>query len=257
LVYQICRVLFLSFFPLLACVAPCLLFLSVWFGPCVLQSWLRRAYMQGLSDSLAVMDAAVKQIPRDQDNDAEHWTTVDLDRTNVRLKMVSRLLKGFQIFLGLVGKNLLYSHAVESRFRDLLIVCNVQASNGPIDEDGLYYLANAQSSSTSSGGSSNHRRNRNAEDAPPRKTRRTDALQQMEDELDKEADREGVVRFGSNSSSGVIKVCVCVCACVRMVFGFVCYLWKRDPMVHGHREPFAKRLMQSPWNGSNHRPLHA
>jgi hypothetical protein len=146
-----------------------------------------------------------------------------LDRTNVRLKMVSRLLKGFQIFLGLVGKNLLYSHAVESRFRDLLIVCNVQASNGPIDEDGLYYLANAQSNSTSSGGSSNHRQNRNAEDAPPRKTRRTDALQQMEDELDKEADREGVVRFGSNSSSGVIKVCVCVNVCVWCLALFVTF----------------------------------
>ena len=67
---------------------------------------------------------------------------MDKDKTNVRQKAKNKLIKGFSIYMVFMGKNFPYDGKTESRYRDLLIVCNVQPSSGPVDMDSLLKQAN-------------------------------------------------------------------------------------------------------------------
>lgn len=49
--------------------------------------------------------------------------------------------QGFSIYLVLMGKNYAYESKTEDRYRNILIVCNVQPSSGPIDTDALSHQA--------------------------------------------------------------------------------------------------------------------
>jgi hypothetical protein len=40
-----------------------------------------------------------------------------------------------------MGKNYIFEKKMESRYMEVLIVCNLQESNSPIDKDGLRYMA--------------------------------------------------------------------------------------------------------------------
>ena len=116
------------------------------------------------------MVSLFNSIPRDADHTAELWTTVDKNKDNVRSKAVYRLLPGFSLYLTLMAKNFTFETKSESRwvffriqclacyeqltlvamrrYRDLLIACNVQASSGPTDTEGLYYMLDKPSASS-------------------------------------------------------------------------------------------------------------
>lgn len=85
---------------------------------------------------------------RDDDYESEMWTTVDPNKTNIRSKGVYRIVKGFGPFWLLIGKNFLYEKKTEERYRDMLIVCNIQPSNGPVDLDGMHRALSAAASSS-------------------------------------------------------------------------------------------------------------
>lgn len=93
--------------------------------------------VQGPPDRFDTVNQLLNSIPRDGDYDSELWTTVDKDKTNVRQKAKSKLVKGFSIYMVFMGKNFPYDGKTESRYRDLLIVCNVQPSSGPVDMESL------------------------------------------------------------------------------------------------------------------------
>ncbi len=59
---------------------------------------------------------------------------------NIRDKLVYKLLAGYQMYLCLMGKNYIFEKKMESRYMEVLIVCNLQESNSPIDKDGLRYI---------------------------------------------------------------------------------------------------------------------
>lgn len=64
---------------------------------------------------------------------------MDKDKSNIRSKGVSKLIRGFSIYLVAFAKNQPYEQASEQRYRDLLIVCNILPANFTIDKDGLYH----------------------------------------------------------------------------------------------------------------------
>ena len=75
------------------------------------------------------------------------------------------------------------------RYRDLLIVCNVQASSGPNDTAGLYYMLDREGNARD-GGSDNN---------PPDMRR---MMQRFEDGMDAELFRKGVMRNNSGAKCG-------------------------------------------------------
>ena len=130
---------------------------------------------------------------RDDDHNVEQWTTVDPNRTNVREKAVQKLLQGFSLYIVLMGKNYPYENKIESRWRDTLIVCTIMASSGPVDTDGLLYL------STNRNASSNRRALQNANQQQGNNNQHqdgddVDCIEQLEDKMDAEVSRKGVVR---------------------------------------------------------------
>lgn len=104
-------------------------------------------------------------IPRDGDNNSELWTTVDKviffepsfdfslsidfplfiqDKTNMRSKAVMKLIVGFSIYLILMAKNFFFEGKTETRYVDLLIVCNVLCSSFPVDLRGMMRRGNGE-----------------------------------------------------------------------------------------------------------------
>lgn len=92
---------------------------------------------EGPSDSFPVVNTLFTQIPRDGDHNSVMITTVDQNRDNVRAKGICKVLQGFTLYLCLMAKNFLLEGKTETRYSDLLIVCNVMPSNGPVDIEGL------------------------------------------------------------------------------------------------------------------------
>lgn len=80
------------------------------------------------------------QIPRDADYNASLLTTVDPDKTNMRVKMVSKIIQGFMLYLVLYGTNTIYDQRTQLRVQGMYIACNVQPSSGPTDVEGLHYM---------------------------------------------------------------------------------------------------------------------
>ena len=63
-----------------------------------------------------VVNALLNAIPRDGDHNMELWNTADPNRTNLREKLVMKLLQGFSVYIVLMGKNYAYETKIESRF---------------------------------------------------------------------------------------------------------------------------------------------
>ena len=150
------------------------------------------------------MNALLNSIPRDADYNSELWTTVDKDRTNVRAKAVSKILQGFGFFLTLMAKNYLYENRTESRFRDLIIVCNVQASSGPTDVEGLYYRVNGASNrlgalAVQAASRDSFDESRDAPTRGGKEKRKT--LEVFENDMDEGKHRKGIVRSNSDSKT--------------------------------------------------------
>ena len=144
--------------------------------------------MQGPPNNFDIMNALLQGIPRDANYDSELWTTVDKDRTNVRVKAVSKILQGFSLYLVLMGKNFIFESRTEARYRDLLIVCNVQASSGPVDLEGLYYHVNGTAKRMVGA----------AGDANTAAVGSPQTLEDCEDDMDLSTSRKGVVRSNTN-----------------------------------------------------------
>jgi hypothetical protein len=79
-----------------------------------------------------------------------------------------------------MGKNYTYENKIESRWRDTLIVCTTMFSSGPLDHEGLVYLASRGSSSSSSN---------------------KDPVEVLESSMDSEKSRKGVVRNNKNQKT--------------------------------------------------------
>lgn len=92
---------------------------------------------QGPPDSFPIVNTLLNALPRDSDYNSEMWTTVDMNKNNARDKGKMILIQGFSLYLVFMGKNFAYEGKTETRYRDILIVCNVQPSSGPIDMEGL------------------------------------------------------------------------------------------------------------------------
>jgi hypothetical protein len=135
----------------------------------------------------AIMNFLLQCIPRDADYDSQLWTTVDTDSDNMRKKMISKMVQGFGLYLVLTGKNFIYEAKTEARYRDLLIVCNVQASSGPLDMEGLLYSINGIGSRLGV---------TDASDAPTGK--RKLSMEDAEDGMEGGMFRRGVVRSNAN-----------------------------------------------------------
>ena len=95
---------------------------------------------QGVGNNLALMEALFNLVPRDADYDSVLLTTVDPTGTNMRVKAVSKIIKGFGLYLVLFGTNNIQDHLVHQRFLQMLIAANKQPSSGPTDIEGLHYL---------------------------------------------------------------------------------------------------------------------
>ncbi len=95
---------------------------------------------QGVGNNLPLMEALFNLVPRDADYDSVLLTTVDPDKTNMRVKAVSKIIKGFGLFLVLFGTNIIHDFLVHQRFLAMSIACNIQPSSGPTDIEGLHYL---------------------------------------------------------------------------------------------------------------------
>lgn len=97
------------------------------------------------------MNTLLNAIPRDGDYNSELWTTVDKDKTNIRERGMMKLIQGFSLYMVFMGKNFAYEGKTESRYRDLLIVCNVQVSVSCVWYVGghtcFYYTLSRQSAS--------------------------------------------------------------------------------------------------------------
>lgn len=135
--------------------------------------------------------------PRDDDYESEMWTTVDPNKTNIRSKGVYRIVKGFGPFWLLIGKNFLYEKKTEERYRDMLIVCNIQPSNGPVDLEGMHRALSAAVSATATATAAAAAASSSAAAAATNNNRRQGGL---EDGVDKTM-RKGVVRTNASSKS--------------------------------------------------------
>jgi hypothetical protein len=163
-------------------------------------------FPEGVPDSFSIMNALLQGIPRDADYDSQLWTTVDMDRNNMRKKMISKMVQGFGLYLVLTGKNFIYEAKTEARYRDLLIVCNVQASSGPLDMEGLLYSINGVGSRlgvTDSSDSSNQvgqqgGRGRDAQAPAGGSAKRKRSMEEAEDGMEGGIVRRGVVRCNAN-----------------------------------------------------------
>lgn len=100
------------------------------------------AMPEGPPDQFEAMCQLLTAIPRDGDNNSQLWTTVDKDKTNVRAKAVLKLIVGFSLYLVLMAKNFFFEGKTETRYFDLLIVCNVLCSSFPPDLQGMMRRSN-------------------------------------------------------------------------------------------------------------------
>jgi hypothetical protein len=100
------------------------------------------------------------------------------------------------------------------RYRDLLIVCNVQASSGPVDLEGLYYHVNGAASRIMGMPSISE----NSEQGPK-------TLEDCENKMDATSSRAGVVRSNTNpkckNKVGQCFSCVSESVCVRVCFNHI------------------------------------
>lgn len=155
---------------------------------------------QGPPDKFEVMQSLFNTIPRNADHDAVLWTTVDPNKTNVRAKAVYKMLKGFSLYLLLMGKNILLESKTEQRYRDLMIVCNVQASSGPPDMEGIKYMAKKRQQQQQQvkigrrGGTNNHQQQQQQQEMRSMQQ----AIEDFENGMDEELFRKGVMRSDSN-----------------------------------------------------------
>ena len=105
-----------------------------------------------------------------------------------------------------------------NRYRDLLIACNVQASSGPTDTEGLYYMLDKPSNSSTN------------DPALSRNVKKM--MEKFENGMDADLFRSGVMRNGTGSKckSKVVLFChdacgvnsrTCCCPCVTLV-NFLC-----------------------------------
>jgi hypothetical protein len=157
------------------------------------------------------MNALLNSIPRDANYDSELWTTVDKDRTNVRVKAVSKILQGFSLYLVLMGKNFIFENRTETRYRDLLIVCNVQASSGPVDMEGLYYHVSGAAGRMLMMGEAGAGPAQLAGSEHSPKT-----LEDCENGMDLSMSRKGVVRSNTNPKcKNKVRLFTRACVCVR------------------------------------------
>jgi hypothetical protein len=165
------------------------------------------------------------------------WNTVDLDKTNVRSKAYSRFLQGFPMYLIITGKNFTYEAKTESRWRDMLLVCNVLESSGPIDTQGLLYMTNKDVEKK--GGRKRNSADGSAAEQQGGKRARTaegldssgssndvsmkDVMDHMESGMDGGVLRGGIMKDDANAMcrNKVLMffflhwcMCVCVCVCV-------------------------------------------
>jgi hypothetical protein len=81
-----------------------------------------------------VVKALFDQIDRDDEPDCPIISTVDANRTNNRKTSTSEPIKGFKLFLVVVGKNNLLQQQAEHRYRQMLIACYLCPTNGPNDD---------------------------------------------------------------------------------------------------------------------------
>lgn len=93
--------------------------------------------VSGSSDPFNSMCQALTAIPRDGDHNSTLLSTIDKDKTNIRQTVRLKLIPGYSMYLLSTAKNFLLDPKTEQRFKDLIIVCNVRCSSGPIDEAGL------------------------------------------------------------------------------------------------------------------------
>jgi hypothetical protein len=70
---------------------------------------------EGPPDSFDSMCQLLSNIPRDGENNAELWTTVDKDKTGVRADGKLKLIKGFSLYLVLMAKNFFFEGKTETR----------------------------------------------------------------------------------------------------------------------------------------------
>jgi hypothetical protein len=115
------------------------------------------AMPEGPPDSFEALCQLLTAIPRDGDNNSELWTTVDKDKTNVRAKAVMKLIVGFSLYLILMAKNFFFEGKTETRYVDLLIVCNVLCSSFPVDLQGMMRRVNGESDAFESAEQGNDR----------------------------------------------------------------------------------------------------
>jgi hypothetical protein len=174
-------------------------------------------FPEGVPDSFSIMNALLQGIPRDADYDSQLWTTVDMDRNNMRKKMISKMVQGFGLYLILTVKNFIYEAKTEARYRDLLIVCNVQASSGPLDMEGLLYSINGVGSRLGVADSSDASnlqgaRGRGGGGGSAGVSKRKRSMEEAEDGMEGGIVRKGVVRSNANPKCKN-KVCCLLMSC--------------------------------------------
>lgn len=111
-----------------------------------------------------------------------------------------RAVQGFGLYLVLTGKNFIYEAKTEARYRDLLIVCNVQPSSGPLDMEGLLYRINGVGTrigATESTNAQQQQQQRGNSRGPAAAAKKT--MEEFEEGMDEELFlRKGVVRSNAN-----------------------------------------------------------
>ena len=101
---------------------------------------LAKDYIMSEGVNADLVEAFFHQTPRDQNHDAVITTTVDPSKTNLRVQMQKRLVKGFTMYLLAHTKNNpVESHEREVRLGQLLIANYIIPASNPIDLEGLDY----------------------------------------------------------------------------------------------------------------------
>jgi hypothetical protein len=83
---------------------------------------------EGPPDGFEAMCQLLSTIPRDGENNAELWTTVDKQQNGVRERAYVKLIKGFSLYLVLMAKNFFFEGKTETRYC-LLSLYNCRNSN--------------------------------------------------------------------------------------------------------------------------------
>lgn len=92
------------------------------------------AMNEGPENSYDIVKALFDQIDRDDEPDCPIISTADPARTNNRKTSTSEPIKGFKLFLVLLGKNNLLEPKAEHRYLQMLIASFLAPTNGPNDD---------------------------------------------------------------------------------------------------------------------------